>query len=399
MDNWLGLDTRPRMSADEAATYERGRSRGRSRELTQSLIKLCFFYSAYVLADMVLLGDVTALSMALRLGLILPLSVALFVFLQGPRSVAIKEYALLALAVLGNLVWCLILVSSENPLAIQYYYAAVIFQMVVTISVRGPFHASLAGTFACFVINYGFMGFVTGSSQTHVLYSLFFYLPAVLQTLIASYQLEAERQINFLQTHENERLKQELSRHNDVLERLALTDALTQLPNRRGTDAALAELRREPGATLADAAVLLIDIDHFKAYNDGYGHQAGDDCLKHVARAMRHDLPLAVHLARHGGEEFLAILPGCDAAQATRHAESLRRIVRAQAIPHEHASERTGFVTVSIGVACGSILTDKATDALIEAADEALYAVKADGRNGWCVAGSLVVERELAGAA
>lgn len=399
MDNWLGLDARPRMSADEAALFERDRAPRRSRELVQTLAKLTFFYCAYVVADMVLLGDVTMLSLALRFGLILPLSAALFFFLRSDRPIASKEYATLSLAVAGNVVWCVILISSNSPFAAHYYYAAVLFQMVVTIGVRGPFHASLAATLACFMVNYGFIGFVTGSNTLHVLYSLAFYLPTVLQTLIASYQLEAERQINFLQLHENERLKQELSRHNDVLERLALTDALTQLPNRRGTDAALAELRREPGSALADAAVLIIDIDHFKAYNDGYGHQAGDDCLKHVARAMRRDLPIGVHLARHGGEEFLAILPGCDAGQAGRHAESLRRIVRSQSIQHEHAGEDTGFVTVSIGVACGSILTDKATDALIEAADEALYAVKADGRNGWCVAGSLVVERELAGAA
>lgn len=394
MDNWLGLDARPRMNAEQAETYERKRARGRSRELTQSLIKLTLFYCAYVLADIALLGDVTWLSITLRFGVIVPLAILVHHLLRGPQRIIVKEYAMLALAVLGNLVWCIITVASDNPLAIQYYYAAVLFQMVVTIGVRAPFRASLAATLACFVINYSFIAFVNGGNAMHTLYHLAFYLPAVLQTLIASYQLEAERQINFLQMHENERLKHELSRQNDALEQLAVTDPLTQLPNRRGTDAAVAQMRQDQAGNLP-SAVLIIDIDHFKAYNDGYGHQVGDDCLQQVAAAMRRELPETAHLARHGGEEFLAILPGCDTETTIRHAESLRRAVRAEAIEHVHRGDRYGHITVSIGAACGLIPSKAGLENLIAAADEALYQVKADGRNGWRLAETTEMGRKI----
>lgn len=387
MDTWLGLDARPRMNADEAATYERRRARGRSRELVQTTIKVMFFYLACVLVDMALLGDVTALSVALRFGLMLPLAAMLLIYQLKARPIRHKEYVTLGFMLAANLVWCVITATSANPMAIHYFYAAVLFQMVVTIGIRAPFRLSLAATLVCFLINYGFISFVAGWDPIHGLYHLAIYIPTVVQTLIASYQLEAERLINFVQMYENETLKQELSRQNDALERLALTDPLTQLPNRRGTDAEVARLRahlapREIGLT----AILIIDIDHFKAFNDGYGHAAGDACLARVARSMRRELPGFAHLARHGGEEFLAIIPHCGRESAARHAESLRRRVRAEAIAHEHAGGPGRHVTISIGVACGSIATDAALDELLQSADRALYEVKADGRNGWRLA-------------
>jgi diguanylate cyclase (GGDEF)-like protein len=165
------------------------------------------------------------------------------------------------------------------------------------------------------------------------------------------------------------------------LERLSSIDGLTGLTNRRRFDELyLHEWKRAIRVGSALTAIL-IDIDHFKGYNDRYGHLAGDDCLRRVAVALRE----AAHrpgdsVARYGGEEFVAVLAETDAAGARTLAESMRRAVEKLAI--EHAGSSAGsHVTASLGVA--TTIPDEGTDqaSLLAAADEALYESKRGGRN------------------
>jgi diguanylate cyclase (GGDEF)-like protein len=156
---------------------------------------------------------------------------------------------------------------------------------------------------------------------------------------------------------------------------------MTGLTNRRAFDEALdAEFRRSVrnGTPLS---LLLIDVDHFKAFNDAYGHPEGDDCLKAVAKVLTKVLNRPGDLAaRYGGEEFDAILPDTDAEGAMTIAESIRAAVQGLAIPHIGGG--TGIVTASIG---GSAHTGEGTvgsvETLVQEADNALYAAKAAGRN------------------
>ncbi|MHA7970306.1 GGDEF domain-containing protein [Rhizobium sp. CAU 1783] len=389
MDLWFGLDALPRLTDEQAASYEQERAAARNRALARTTVAVGAFYLLYGLVDILLLGDIAWLSLSLRYGLILPLMLALGWYQSGQHPIHHKEIATLALAITGNIVWCVIVTASKNPAALHYYYAAAVFQMVVTIAVRPIYGLSLFASLVTAVINYGFIGFVEGMTAVNVAYHLAVYGPTVVLTLVASHQLEVERQRAFLQMHENEALKRELSRQNDDLARLSSTDPLTQLPNRRGTEAEIARLRRTlKPHELQSSAVLIVDIDHFKAFNDSYGHGAGDGCLREVARAMRRDLPDTVHLARLGGEEFLAVMPLTDQTRAGMFAERVRRAVRSLSIEHAHTGDRNRHVTVSIGVACGSIANDTLLNELLEAADEALYGVKGDGRNGWRLAPS-----------
>lgn len=384
MDNWLGLDPRPRLTTEQRSAYERDRSDVRSQSLNQTTFTIALFYMFYAAIDVLLLGDIVWLSIGLRFGVILPLALGLSHYQSGRRPIAHKEAATLAVVIAGNIVWCIVLVSSESPAALHYYYAAAVFQMVVTIAVRAPLAITLYATLCCFLINYGFIWFLKGVTLDYVLYHLALYLPTVTLTLISSHQLEAERQIAFLQAHENEALKRELSRQNGELERLSATDPLTQLPNRRGAEAELARLRRwYRSEDLAQSALLLIDIDNFKAFNDNYGHNAGDACLRAVADCMRRELPDSIHLSRHGGEEFLALMPLSDPARAGMFAERMRRAVRSLAIEHAHTGDRNRHVTISIGIGCGSIANEPSFAATLNAADRGLYAVKDNGRNAW----------------
>jgi len=186
-----------------------------------------------------------------------------------------------------------------------------------------------------------------------------------------------------------ERLEQQLhvvsdglARANADLSTLALTDGLTQIANRRSFDSTIqrevAQARRE-GTFLS---LLMLDVDHFKKFNDNYGHPAGDICLRQIAEAVASQITRPGDLvARYGGEEFVVLLPGTGRHGAATVAERIRNAVSALEISHEFCD--AGKVTISMGGATmqASSGFDWVPENLIAAADTALYAAKQDGRN------------------
>lgn len=170
-----------------------------------------------------------------------------------------------------------------------------------------------------------------------------------------------------------------------MLERASVTDALTDLTNRRGFFAAasstLPTCRRRGEA----AAVVMFDIDRFKAINDGHGHAAGDAVLRGVADTLRRHVRASDVAARLGGEEFALLCPGMTTAQATDLAERVRKSIREE-VPHP--AGHGAFVTASAGVAALE-RSDAGLDAALIAADRALYAAKEAGRDRVMIADSL----------
>jgi diguanylate cyclase (GGDEF)-like protein len=165
------------------------------------------------------------------------------------------------------------------------------------------------------------------------------------------------------------------------LAQLARIDALTGLVNRGRLEETLRTEWLRAHRTQEAFAVVFVDIDHFKAYNDTYGHQAGDHTLRAVANAIasaiRRDIDTA---ARYGGEEFVVLLPHTEISAATLVANKLLAAV--QSLKIEHSKSKTGFVSVSIGVASWDAARHQTMNAVVKAADEALYLAKAAGRNG-----------------
>jgi diguanylate cyclase (GGDEF)-like protein len=178
----------------------------------------------------------------------------------------------------------------------------------------------------------------------------------------------------------------------DRLSAMAMTDGLTGLANRRAFDEAL---EREWKRTLREGtqvSLLLLDIDHFKRFNDLYGHQVGDDCLRAVAQAAAGAVRQTDIVARYGGEEIAIILPLVDTPGAAEAAEKVRAAIEALRLTHAENPEGGDWLTVSIGAATALARhggTIRMPESLLLAADNALYKAKHAGRN--CVMAGLLI--------
>ena len=172
--------------------------------------------------------------------------------------------------------------------------------------------------------------------------------------------------------------EEELRVANVHLEALARHDSLSGLANRRSFDAKLDEEWRESARQNTPLALVMIDVDHFKLYNDHYGHLAGDACLRAVGEALAQATEAAV-VARYGGEEFALLFARTEMNRALDLAEELRGGIEALSLPHLVAP--SGHVTVSVGVAALRAANGDSPQTLIEAADAALYGAKRRGRN------------------
>ena len=214
----------------------------------------------------------------------------------------------------------------------------------------------------------------------------------IIQAFLLSYRF-----YNSFKTIENQ--ERELRRHKDSLEEmvetrtaelieanhrllsLTIIDGLTQIANRRRFDDYLAKEWQRMKREKKPLALILSDIDYFKKYNDNYGHQAGDDCLKSVAQTLEKSINRPADLvARYGGEEFCAILPNTSSKGAEIIAERMRNNIEKRQIRHAY-STANNYVTISLGVASFRPDADNTPKELVELSDQRLYKAKKGGRN------------------
>ncbi len=226
----------------------------------------------------------------------------------------------------------------------------------------------------------------------------------VIASVIAAYLMLANRRLerahrrSYLMILRERLQRQDLSLRNMELDELAKRDPLTGLANRRAYDTWLTTAWAQEASTektvdkagtekfRARLGLIVIDVDRFKAFNDFYGHAAGDSCLKKIAVCLREQLRGTTDLvARLGGEEFAVLLPSLSEANCADVAERMRLAIQRLELPHSGLGPH-GLVTVSAGVASTLVMPAQSPASLFEAADSALYEAKISGRNRVCVA-------------
>ncbi|HEY1097260.1 MAG TPA: diguanylate cyclase [Alphaproteobacteria bacterium] len=208
--------------------------------------------------------------------------------------------------------------------------------------------------------------------------------PEELKTMIKALVEDTKRMMN-----DNQKLEQKLNESSlemqemrdniESLKREALTDSLTNLSNRKAFDR---EMKNRTGESLSSGkplSLLMVDIDHFKQFNDTYGHQVGDQVLRLVANVMQNSVKPYEMVARYGGEEFSVILPGSKLRDAEKIANKIREKIAVKDIFNQAKQENMGHLTISIGAA--QYKASEPVTSLIERADRALYKAKELGRN------------------
>ena len=188
---------------------------------------------------------------------------------------------------------------------------------------------------------------------------------------------------------QNKMLEQELDQSSSEMENLqkdlesikkeAMTDGLTALSNRKAFDKKIDYIRRRSDEEDQVFTLMMIDIDHFKSFNDTYGHQVGDQVLRLVAKTLTDGIKGKDFAARYGGEEFAIILPESNSQAGKIVGNSLREAVAKKEVINRNSGEKLGRITMSVGVA--QYKGDESVEALIERADKALYQAKESGRN------------------
>lgn len=208
--------------------------------------------------------------------------------------------------------------------------------------------------------------------------------PEVMRAKVADLLKETQKVVEKNRTLQEQigKSSEEISELRENLERVrqeAMTDELTGIANRHFFEARLREAAQEHGESGTALSLLMIDIDHFKKFNDTYGHRVGDEVLKVVGRVLRDGVKGRDAPARYGGEEFAVVLPQTCLRDAVTVAEQLRVTLTSRQLKNRKTGASYGTITISVGAA--QYRTDEPLEEFVQRADEALYRAKRDGRN------------------
>ena len=347
--------------------------RRRAQRLRAAILTIAIIYNLFLIPDWLLVGDKITVALFLHFAVVTP-----WIFVTGwltkddsPKFLREGMAASIPIAIVLQILVSFVLTTS--PDAGHYQYFVLLVVLFTNTIQRLPFRYAVVVS-SIIIACHGLAVIVSGHMSIPVAFVAITTLAvSAYLTLVSNFYLERDARRAYLHA-----LRDRL-RHVEV-EEASKRDALTDLANRHHLAARLTELWQMDDAAVSPVAMIMLDIDHFKLFNDRYGHVTGDSCLKRVAACVSTELRNVDDLAvRYGGEELLVLLPTTEVFSAIRIAERIRRSVEALGIPHEGLGA-TRIVTVSCGSAAAPTSTISAPE-LVAAADAALYAAKRSGRN------------------
>lgn len=339
-------------------------------------------YLAYSLTDYLFIADVARSTITGRF--IVGLSALCIVeFLLRRKAIANTIDVASAISVsTGYLVWLIMAQMTEDRAAFSYYMVfGAIFMMSVNLFFRFRSSVAIASSAANMTIFIGALCVFAPMPLTHKLIMGAFCISCFIFTAYVNLELNRERYKVFLNALEASLQQAAADERGRALLHLSNTDSLTGLENRRAIDQRLRDYWQRWLNDGASFAVLLIDVDYFKHYNDCYGHQLGDQCLVTISEHLQQTASShGAVIGRYGGEEFIVIKTAYSLDEARNLAETMRSGIQAMELTHQHRRDGTAVITVSVGMSYvrGQI---RLVDKVIHEADRALYAAKAGGRN------------------
>lgn len=340
-------------------------------------------YLAFAVPDSWLIPDVAAVTIIARFAVAV-LSLAVFELLSFLKAkTGWLDLACASALVLGYIGWLVPAIATHHVASMSYYMIfGAIFMMGANLFFSFPFRLSIIASSAVlcvfFIVLYGFFP----SNPSYRIAFGTFYISCFIFTSFVNWRLNVERFHVFLNALEARHQHWEASERGKALLRLSNTDYLTGIDNRRAMDRRLDEYWSAWQDEGRNFAVILIDVDFFKRFNDHYGHQEGDRCLTVVATTLQRlvDRHNGI-IGRYGGEEFIVIMPLHTQSEAVDIAEKIRREVEGLAIRHDERPDDVEIVTVSAGIALTREQSGAKVERIVREADLALYSAKAGGRN------------------
>lgn len=345
-------------------------------------------FNGFLLVDALLVPDVIWLAIKVRLGLFTPAAAGLLAILWVKRDWVLRRWPPMLTETLVQLsgvaaAVCMgyILSASQLPTSQLYHAGLMVVIVYGNLVQRLRFWYALVASLMIYAVHIACVVLLPAFNQRLTLPLLALIGASVIFSMMANHALERDQRrrylLNLMQTY----VLKDLGDVRARLQRLSRMDALTGLYNRRHFQSYFESVWQRAQHDGGDVAIIMMDVDHFKKFNDRYGHQAGDACLAKVAEAMRLCLRQPGDLvARYGGEEFIAVLPKATPAMAQAAAERVRLAIAALQIPHADSSA-AAYVTASVGVASLAVQSGQVDAALIRLADDALYRAKREGRN------------------
>lgn len=371
----------------EREFQQAGLASRRTHILKSGFISLWIF-NVFLVADYLLLPDVFVLALSMRLLVFTPLALLFLWAFGGGRVRALNrlspqglEFISMGSGLAAAAVLTFILSASNSPLAYLYHIGFIVVITYGNIVQRLRFWYAVAFSLTLLAVHLiGIIALPSFPDRLVVpLVSMVFSSAAF--TLTANYALENDERRRFLLTERERGLIRSLTQTQVRLRELSRVDELTGLYNRRHFESSVQQLWQRASFGRTPMAIFMIDVDHFKKFNDHYGHLAGDACLKRVSQVFKHTLNgQGIIVARYGGEEFIAAIPLLDEAATLELAEHVRAQVERCQVPHE-CSSTSSVVTVSLGVAWCEARAGMKVEHLLSLADGALYEAKHEGRN------------------
>jgi diguanylate cyclase (GGDEF)-like protein len=340
-----------------------------------------FLYTVFGIVDLMLLPADRAHMWFIRYAVVCPMITAGLAFTYASRFKHFMQSAMSLVMLVASLGIVAMVYFDPTPTKNYYYSGILLLIMGAFTFVSLRFIYAILWAFATTLAYEAVAIFANHTNVDLLVQNSFSIVATIIIGAFSNYLMENYLRRDFLNSLLLEYENRQLQMASNELRRLSISDELTTLGNRRHFDLMLDQEWMRSMRSATPVSLILLDIDYFKNFNDNYGHQAGDECLRLVAQKVRGVAKRTGDTsARYGGEEFALLLPDTELADAATIAEKCRACVESLNIPHGHSTV-CDVVTISAGVSTMVPDGNTSRKALVEAADKALYRAKADGRN------------------